>query len=287
MYNVAIIKHIVPAALFVAAMPWMVSCGGGSGEEAEAQAMLTSAKQLVESNLLDSSIAVTDSLCRKFPSQIEIVKEAMHLKATTLKQKFTLELAQADSIIAVQAPTVQSIAGKFKVVKTPEMIEGYRVLKSLAGTQLLNTTSIEPRVDDGGNIYIVSLLHGHAAQHDHLIASVKGGASETTDTIPYDKARNYRFSDGGVSNEMVTFHYDECDRFCQFIIDNADKAITLTFKGRSSYSMPLSDKLKQAIVESFSYSKAMQTGLKAEHDKLLLTRKLEIANKQVEQTKLQ
>ena len=46
----------------------------------------------------------------------------------------------------------------------------------------------------------------------------------------------------------------------------------------------MSNALKRAIVESYRYSTAIRTGMRAEHDKLLLTKKIEIARRQIEQT---
>ena len=87
-----------------------------------------------------------------------------------------------------------------------------------------------------------------------------------------------------VTNEMVTFRYDECADFCQFIADNADAKLSLTFVGKKQHTVPLSNALKRAIVESYRYSTAIRTGMRAEHDKLLLTKKIEIARRQIEQT---
>ena len=224
-----------------------------------------------------------DSLCKTRPTETDAVKQAMHLKAQTLEKSFVEQMEQVDSIIAATAPIVEQIAPMLKGVKTPEMVEGYRVVASIAGKELINCTDIEPRIDDGGNLYIVSLLHGVSAQHDRLRVSCSAGSAETK-SVPYDNSRNYRFSDDGVSNEMVTFRYDECADFCQFIADNADAKLSLTFVGKKQHTVPLGDAVKRAIVQSYRYSTAIRTGMRAEHDKLLLTKKIEIARRQIEQT---
>lgn len=282
MFNVVtdnITKITIIAAIAFAG----VSCGNSSKTSDEAEAMLSEAEQLSRQGNYDSAVAMLDSLCKTRPTETDAVKQAMHLKAQTLEKSFVAQMAQVDSIIAVNAPVVEKIAPIFKVVKTQEMVEGYRVAASIAGKELINRTDIEPRIDDGGNLYIVSLLHGVAAEHDRLRVNCGAGSAETQ-AVPYDKSRNYRFSDDGVTNEMVTFHYDECADFCQFIADNADAKLSLTFVGKKQHTVPLSDALKRAIVESYRYSTAIRTGMRAEHDKLLLTKKIEIARRQIEQT---
>lgn len=282
MFNVVTDK-ITKIAIIAAIALSGISCGNSGKTSDEAEAMLNEAQQMSDEGRYDSAVVMLDSLCKTRPTETDVVKQAMHLKAQTLEKSFVAQMAQVDSIIAANAPIVEQIAPMLKGVKTPEMVEGYRVVASIAGKELINRTDIEPRIDDGGNLYIVSLLHGVAAEHDHLRVSCGAGSAETK-AVPYDKSRNYRFSDDGVTNEMVTFRYDECADFCQFIADNADAKLSLTFVGKKQHTVPLSNALKRAIVESYRYSTAIRTGMRAEHDKLLLTKKIEIARRQIEQT---
>ena len=282
MFNVVTDK-ITKIAIIAAIALSGISCGNSGKTSDEAEAMLNEAQQMSDEGRYDSAVVMLDSLCKTRPTETDAVKQAMHLKAQTLEKSFVAQMAQVDSIIAANAPIVEQIAPMLKGVKTPEMVEGYRVVASIAGKELINRTDIEPRIDDGGNLYIVSLLHGVAAEHDHLRVSYGAGSAETK-AVPYDKSRNYRFSDDGVTNEMVTFRYDECADFCQFIADNADAKLSLTFVGKKQHTVPLSNALKRAIVESYRYSTAIRTGMRAEHEKLLLTKKIEIARRQIEQT---
>lgn len=282
MFNVVTDK-ITKIAIIAAIALSGISCGNSGKTSDEAEAMLNEAQQMSDEGRYDSAVVMLDSLCKTRPTETDAVKQAMHLKAQTLEKSFVAQMAQVDSIIAANAPIVEQIAPMLKGVKTPEMVEGYRVVASIAGKELINRTDIEPRIDDGGNLYIVSLLHGVSAQHDRLRVSCSAGSAETK-AVPYDKSRNYRFGDDGVSNEMVTFRYDECADFCQFIADNADAKLSLTFVGKKQHTVPLSNALKRAIVESYRYSTAIRTGMRAEHDKLLLTKKIEIARRQIEQT---
>lgn len=282
MFNVVTDK-ITKIAIIAAIALSGISCGNSGKTSDEAEAMLNEAQQMSDEGRYDSAVVMLDSLCKTRPTETDAVKQAMHLKAQTLEKSFVAQMEQVDSIIAANAPIVEQIAPMLKGVKTPEMVEGYRVVTSIAGKELINRTDIEPRIDDGGNLYIVSLLHGVSAQHDRLRVSCSAGSAETK-AVPYDNSRNYRFSDDGVSNEMVTFRYDECADFCQFIADNADAKLSLTFVGKKQHTVPLGDAVKRAIVQSYRYSTAIRTGMRAEHDKLLLTKKIEIARRQIEQT---
>lgn len=282
MFNAAIKPAIVSCALLSAIT--FTSCN--NGQKDEAMALFQSAQQLYDKSMYDSTLSVLDTLYKRFPAETEVVRQGIHLMAQAQEKISIAGIASADSIIAVNAPIVENIAKDFVVVKNPDLVENYRIYKTLRNTPLINRTGVEPRVDDNGNIYIVSLLQGRAINHTQLKVVSPDGSSAITASVAYDGAQNYRFSNDGISNEMVTFHADQCNEFCKFIADNADKQLKLEFVGKSSYQINMTAALKEAISQSYKYSVAIQSGLKAEHDKLYYNKRLEVAKKQIEQTQL-
>mgnify|MGYP001777924007 CR=1 FL=1 len=273
------IKSLLAAILLLAA----ISCSNDNSEKA--QAVLNTAQSLYNNRQYDSTMSVLDSLYKKYPAETNIVRQGMYLMALAQEQSTMIRLAQADSVIKANMPIVEEIGKDFTVIKNPDLVENYRVYKTIAKNALINRTGIEPRVDDNGLLYIVSLLNGRAVKHTKLRVTSSDGASAETASVPYDKSQNYRFTVEGISNEMVTFHADQCSDFCQFIVDNASKQLKLEFVGSSTYAITLNKTLKEAIAKSYNYSNAIQEGLKAERTKLYLNKRLEIARKQIEQTK--
>lgn len=286
MYN-ATIKHAAPVALLLCAL---TACGGPSEEQIAAQGLLEQARALYDQGMYDSSAVIADSLCKTYPKQFDLVKEAMNARAMALEQSFTIQLEATDSVIAQKKRVVEELAGKFTYIKTEDMVEGYKILTSLVKRPLVGRTGIEPRVDEGGNLYLFSLLNGVPAKHEKLVAYVRKNKAEAaeTATVAYDDIRNYRFTDiNDVSNESVTFHFDECAEFCQFVVDNADKDLNLTFSGKKSHTIQLDKATKQAIVDSYTYSAAIRDGLQADMQRMLLLKKIDVAKSQVERTQLQ
>ncbi len=275
----ATIKSFIAAIML---LPATISCSNDNSEKA--QAVLNTAQSLYNNHQYDSAMSVLDTLYKKFPSETNIVRQGMHLMAQSQEQLTMLQLVQADSVINANVPIVEEIGKDFTVIKNPDLVENYRVYKTIAKNPLINRTGIEPRVDDNGLLYIVSLLNGKVAKHTKLRVTAPDGASAETASIPYDKSQNYRFNVEGISNEMVTFHADQCSDFCKFIADNISKNLKIEFIGSSSYSMSLNNTLKEAIAKSYNYSVAIQAGLKAEKTKLYLNKRLEIARKQIQQT---
>ena len=279
MFNAAIKSTLLCATLL------LVSCD--SGQKEEATALYKNAEALYNAHMYDSTLSVLDSLYKRYPAETDLIKQGMHLMAQSQEQISIAGIAKADSVIAVNAPIVQEIAKHFIVVKNPDLVENYRIYKTLKNNPLINRTGLEPRVDDNGNIYLVSLLQGRAINHTMLRITASDGSSAETASVPYDDAQNYRFTNDGITNEMVTFHADQCNEFCEFIADNADKQLKLEFVGKSSYHMTLPQALKEAIAQSYAYSVAIQAGMKAESEKLYYNKRLEVAKKQIEQTRPQ
>lgn len=262
----------------------LFSCSDGYKEEASA--IYETARNLYANQQYDSALSILDTLYKKYPAETDIIKQGIHLMAQTQEQISIIGIKQADSIIAANAPIVEKLSKDFIVVKNPDLVENYRIYKSLKNATLINRTGIEPRVDDNGNIYLVSMLQGHAIEHTMLRVIATDGSSAATSSIAFDNAQNYRFKSDGVSNEMVTFHADQCAEFCQFISDNSDKQLKLEFVGKSSYKITLPVSVKEAIAHSYEYSVAIHAGLKAEKDKLYYSKRLEVAKAQIEQTQL-
>lgn len=268
---------------FVALAMAFTACNTDNAEQQQAQSLLDQAQALTQDQLYDSAVVILDSLCHAYPRQFDLVKQAMTAKARNLELDFTLQLQQTDSLIAQCKDVVEQMSPLFKYVKTEDMVEGYRVLRSLDRYPLVNRTGVEPRVDDAGNFYLVSLLNGTAAKHDHLTVCLRNNRSviATTDTIPFDGARNYRFSDiNGVSSEMISFHSDECFDLCRFIADNPDGQILLTFAGSRSHSITLDQTTQKAIATTLEFSQAITTGLHAEAKRIHLLKKIEVAQRQ-------
>lgn len=262
----------------------LTSCNNGNRDEA--MALYESAKSLYDNSLYDSTLSVLDTLYSRYPSETDVIRQGIHLMAMTQEKISIDSIAYADSVIAINAPIVTEIAKEFVVVKNPDLVENYRVYKTLKNNPLINRTGIEPRVDDNGYVYIVSLLQGRAIKHTKLRITAPDGTFAETAEVAFDNAQNYRFTSSNTSNEMVTFHADQCDEFCRFIADNASKSLKLEFVGNGKYGITLSPTLKEAIIRSFTYSDAIQSGLKAEQKKYYFNKRLEIAQKQIEQTQL-
>lgn len=272
------------AILLLAAAMSVTSCGNSKTEsQVNAENILSEAQILYDSGKYMEAIGTIDSLMKKHPGIIDVQRQAMHLKTLVVEKQTILDSIANDSAIVANKQIVDSLANNFKYVKTADMVEGYYVSKNVSGDNLTKRTNIEARINEMGEIYLVSSLYGKSIKHTKLRA-VAGDSTVETEAVPYDNARNYRFKDGGTPVEMVTFRKADCDTLCQFIADNVAKDIKVEFIGGKKYSLPLPSKTKNLIAETYIFATHKAQLKKAEDLKLYYMRKLQITRKQSRQT---
>lgn len=272
------------AILLLAAAMSVTSCGNSKTEsQVNAENILSEAQSLYDSGKYMEAIGTIDSLMKKHPGIIDVQRQAMHLKTLVVEKQTILDSIANDSAIVANKQIVDSLANNFKYVKTADMVEGYYVSKNVSGDNLTKRTNIEARINEMGEIYLVSSLYGKSIKHTKLRA-VAGDSTVETEAVPYDNARNYRFKDGGTPVEMVTFRKADCDTLCQFIADNVAKDIKVEFVGGKKYSLPLPSKTKNLIAETYIFATHKAQLKKAEDLKLYYMRKLQITRKQSRQT---
>ena len=272
------------AILLLAAAMSVTSCGNSKTEsQVNAENILSEAQSLYDSGKYMEAIGTIDSLMKKHPGIIDVQRQAMHLKTLVVEKQTILDSIANDSAIVANKQIVDSLANNFKYVKTADMVEGYYVSKNVSGDNLTKRTNIEARINEMGEIYLVSSLYGKSIKHTKLRA-VAGDSTVETEAVPYDNARNYRFKDGGTPVEMVTFRKADCDTLCQFIADNVAKDIKVEFVGSKKYSLPLPSKTKNLIAETYIFATHKAQLRKAEDLKLYYMRKLQITRKQSRQT---
>lgn len=241
--------------------------------------LLANAELSFKQSNYDSTIIILDSLKSKFPRELDIQRQGLYLRTMTNEQLILAEICANDSVIQQLSEQKQRLDKQFTYVKTKDMVEGYLVVKN---TQpLINRTGFEARIDEQGNIYIVTLVHGNSLKHTRLSVSAGDGTEAITDDIAYNGSTNYRFNDNGVNNEMVTFRDKQCDSLNLYIKENSNKTLKLTFIGDKRHTITLSKSDKNMIKNSYDYSQAIINGRNAEAKKIYLDKKLEIAESQI------
>lgn len=284
MFNAVTLRKLFTFA-FIASCALVCSCSGDKTNN-EAETLLSKINNEINTNNPEIAIALIDSLNKKFPAEVAIRKNALHLRTIAEGQIIEKEMKQVDEEISKDSIIYSQLKNDFKFIKDKDMVEGFHLHKSLNKDALFQTTGIQPRTDEQGNLLLISSVFGLNLKHTSIIVQSAAG-QESTSEVPYDDSINYRYTIDGKNSEMITFHSDKCENFFKFISDNADKKLSIVFIGKNRYSMVLPQNLKLAIKATYEFSQATIGGKKATIKKMYLIKKLEINKKQQKSTEIQ
>lgn len=282
MYN-AQIRHITFILTF-GLIFGLLACSRTSPKEQTASTLLENAQNLYSQKQFPSASLLLDSIEHSYQEFADIQRKAMYLRTLVIQGQTIVDSIANEDTIKILAPKVDSLATLFKYVKTKEMVEGYYVLKSISANALVKRSGIEARIDEQGNIYLISSLYGQNIQHTH-IAAISNGKRIETIVVPFDNAQNYRYKDNGNPVEMITFHKDECDSLCQYIAQNRLNKVQIEFCGKRNYTITLTNSQKKELAATYDYATLKKAYKTAVDKRIFFEKKLQIARKQELQTK--
>lgn len=283
MFN-EVFKHIIKSSTTLLLVSALYSCGNNRDA---AESLFHQAQTYYESGQYLHSVAILDSLKAAYPEEIGILKKSLHLRTLNQEGIIKTEIAQTDSLISALEEENRTFTGKFKYVKHPDMVEGFHIHKSIAGEiDKTDRVAVEARIDDNDMFCIVSYLTGHDIKHTSIKLTSTSGASVKSESVPYDEARNYRYKSGGVTYEIVTFANNQCDTLGHFAASHIGEHLKVTFQGAKNYSMQLNSTHAKALAETYLYAKNKQQGKAAIRKRMHLENKLQLAQKQINETKV-
>lgn len=269
MFNAAI-KPIAIASILLA----LSSCGK-SQETADAEALLAQASEALEAGDADRANILIDSLQAAFPAQTDVQREALTLRPKVMEALIVKKLVTTDSLIAEYSALNERLAPKMKKVTDKELLEPYYVPTSVYNAEFMNTTGVQPRVDEIGRFFIISSVCGRGLRHESL--SFKSAAGEvSTGAIPSGSDMNFVVG----NNEMITFSPEQCDTVGQFVTANLGSPVTVTFKGKKNFSQKLTPAQAQAFADAYAFSKSIIQARDLTVQREKLDRQLQVARDQ-------
>lgn len=277
MYNV-VNKLAIGGALLLGAICWH-ACGSDSSEADAAMALYNSADSAYKAENYSLSQQLIDTLQAKYPRQISIQRDALHLRPKVIESITIEKIENCDSMIAVLMQEQAQLEPKFTYVNNPQLVDGYYVVKSLANNNLFSRSGVEARISPEGEFYMLSSLTAKPIKHTSISLAC-GGQQVNSANVAYDGDRNYRSS----GTEMITFVGAECDTLGNFASINRDKTITLIFNGNGSYKQSLSKAEAVAIADTYEMSVTMTELAAAKRQRELLEQQLMLARDQIART---
>lgn len=260
----------------------IASCGGNK-ENPEARGLCQQAAEAFQSGDYTRATILLDSLQKNYPSEMAIQREAMALRPKVIEQLAQAKIVSVDSMTRADQAAMEQLKPKLKWVKTPGMIEGYWTDAKAYNTNFMNTTSIEARVSEIGQFYIVSSANPSSLRHTSVTLTM-GDRSAATPSVPYDGESNYRIGGG----EVITFSPEQSDTIgalaTQALSSGTPKNISLTFNGdKGKKTVKLTQAQAIGIANAYRYSQAVIRARDNQVERQRLERTIEIARRQAAQ----
>ncbi len=131
--------------------------------------------------------------------------------------------------------SVAGMLGSFERVDNPRYVEGFTIFKGWSKKYPLTSTGLVARMKDDENLELIAALRGGTFTEIDVAA---GGEHARSETMPYDKALNYR--SGNLNT--VAFSGGKADTIAMLIAGNPNVEVIVTFSGKNSHKLTAGEK---------------------------------------------
>lgn len=241
MLKEAIDKAVVTAVLLIAGSV-ITACS--DGDKDKAQALYNEATAAVEDGKYSKAIELLDSIDKAYPSQVDLRRTGMHLKAKAIEGYTVAELQTTDSLLAVATSDSEAMKEVVTFVSNP--VEGYYVASTQKDVAVEANEGLHSRISPDGVFYVIS-----SAKAGTLSTGVElsaHGVRAASAQIQPDGERN----DRSRGSEIITFTQMECDTLGHFALDHVGEPLTLTFTGEKNRSITLPAAQAKALADMYA-----------------------------------
>lgn len=256
-----------------------VGCSGNSPERINAQMLFDGAKNALDADNPDLSLSLLDSLDATCPGEVEILRQSMDLRPRAIARQSEKMLLVNDSLLRCDSIMMDSISPMIMTVTLPN-VDIFYVAKDGYDPTFTNKTGISARMTSYSQFYIVSSVNPAGNLHHWSLTASVGDLLATTDTVPYDGVLNYRLN----NSELISFSPDGSLAVGQFIYDNRDQPITLTFNGQngSKKNLALTPQQVEAIATIFEASRLQNHARTLSIERERLIQRMKLAQSQID-----
>ncbi len=267
---IATSKKLLAAGLMALSL---VSCS--DKERDGASRLVSEADAAIENRNFSGAITLLDTLNTRYPSQTEIRRKALRLRAQAMEGIAIDSIQSADAALAEATIRREELDTHFRHVDSNVGLEGYFIPKG-APEKVMTTTGIQPRVSEKGFFYIVANVQGRSIGLSS-IEFVDGATSVSSAEI--SPARVIKVE----GSESASFNPEDLEGVGEWLSVHPG-ASKLVLKGsKGSVNVKVDDKMRTQLAECFTYSKALQSQRLAslhreKYERMLATARDQLAN---------
>ncbi len=223
----------------------LTACSDKNPEEALAKDYMLQVTNAIDGGDYTLAMAWMDSIDKRCPTQIEARKQVTTMRAQAMEQLTLKQIATTDSLIAATQLESEQLEPLMKHIPGDDL-EGYYVVADAYKADFINSTGIEPRVNDADfNYYIVAQNKGKAIGIRQI--TLNTATSEfSSQSLPAGTAR-LQTVEGG---ELASFLPEEVAELGAWAADNDVKGAVIN---GTTGNVPVKLNAKQAASFGTAY----------------------------------
>ncbi|MDO4790731.1 MAG: hypothetical protein Q3998_07180 [Porphyromonas sp.] len=196
-------------SLFTLLLLLFAACSSESSKQANA--LVEEAKNALEAGQLEDATLLADSLHRSFPKEIESRKAVELIRKEAIDRICTRDIAYIDSLRPIKLEEISKLEEElFTRIENKEFADETLLrFKGFDGSSVSSAPFLDIYIKEKDmKIQLISGCASAGKGYGHvgfLIVDEKSGLEFRSDTIEYDGGVNYRFADGGVTYERITY----------------------------------------------------------------------------------
>lgn len=273
------LNEVIKLSAIVAVMS-VISLSSCSSESETARAARELYEEAQASNIAGDpvkALELLDSIQNTYKGETEWQRAAMKLRPTVMISATEQQIQAVDDSIAMLEQQYNVVLPKMKRIADARLVEPYFVDKATYNAEFMNTTGIQPRVSEIGQLYFVSSANPGGIKHTGFTLNCDGESAQAG-PVPYDNEMNYRIN----GSEVVTYSPDQSSPVGEFAANRQGRPMVVILTGGKTKSLKLSSKQVEAIVNCYNYSQAIVEARQLAFERERLNRQLEIARSQAE-----
>lgn len=205
----------------------MYGCGNDSQHQ-QARNLLEEASGFLKTNSPDSALMLLDSLDSAFPTQIEVRREAMIVRANAMTSSLEKRIYQTDSLIVSYQIEIEKLTPLFEHATVPGA-NGYYYMKGAYGPDISKSDGVQARLNDVDfSYYLVAANSGKKIGISQITLSSPEGSLSSVE-IPYSESR--RGDTDIYGTDFATFSTSESDTLGAWAFHNGNFISSVTLSG--------------------------------------------------------
>lgn len=249
---------------------------GPSDEERAAATLVGQAEALYDMGDYQGAIDSVKVLNERYRGLTDLRRSGLRIQALATEGLIRDSIEAVEPVMA-QAKLDTDSLGKLFVHIEPaaEGLDGYYLAAAIPASSAMETTTVQPRVDEQGYLYLTANVSGRSIGIEGLKIGNEQDAW-TSGRISPSRVATVEGSD------IASFAPEDLTGLGPWLLEHRGENLTGTLTGaRGAASFKISPMLRQALVESYEYSEAWQRERRASILREKLERKLQAVRDQL------